>query len=179
VAATGKLVEPSFKFLMDAALDGARVRLGHALSLDPVAKQGGGVHGALECISLPAKEVIGVGTITFAVVKAPDKGLRVVRGPQGLVVEHGRIPHGFKSDLGHPDRMRGRAGAGSYKCTLASVVHVILVVGAVKVLAVPACWEVMDGHNTGWARFSGEIGSLGGSRHDFLQASISQAWVSS
>lgn len=54
-------------------------------------------------------------------------------------VELGRVPDGFVGDLRHPDRMRCRARRSSHEAVLGDgVVHMGLMVGAVKVLSVPA-----------------------------------------
>lgn len=77
--------------------------------------------------------------VALTVASAPNEWLRAVRGPQGLVVELPRIPQSLIGDLGHANGMRGRARAAGGKSTVfCGIVHVILVVGAVEVLAVPA-----------------------------------------
>ncbi len=39
------------------------------------------VHGAMERVSLPAEEVIGVGAVALLVAEAQDERVRPVRGP--------------------------------------------------------------------------------------------------
>ena len=69
--------------------------------------------------------------------KAPDERVRRARGPE--MVELGRIPGSLKSDLRYANRV-GVGTLGSVVEVLRgdSVVHVRLMVGAVKVLAIPA-----------------------------------------
>ena len=133
--------------LLDRRSNAALVRLSDGLGLEAVAKKRLRVHGALESIALPGKEVIGVGAVALVAVhglaEAPDKRLGAIRGPHGLVVEGTGIPHGLERQLGHADGMRGRAGTGSDEPSAAAVVHVVLVVGAVEVFTVPAAMLVV------------------------------------
>jgi hypothetical protein len=77
--------------------------------------------------------------ITYlAVLVAPYERLRAVGRPVGLIVERARVPHGLVRQLRHAYRVRRRACSRWGECALVSVVHVVLVVRAVKVLAVPA-----------------------------------------
>lgn len=53
----------------------------------------------------------------------------------------------------------------------------VLVVGAVKILAVPAGGEVVDGHDAGRAWLLGELGRLREPSHDVLQTGVAKAGV--
>ncbi len=156
----------SVDLLVDGTLDRALVGLCHSLGLDTVAEQRSRVHGTLKGISSPAEQVISVGTIALAIIIAPHERLRAVGGPKRLVVEHGRVPHGLKGDLRHPYRVRGRASTGGNKSSPAGVVHMILVIGTVQVLAVPARWEVMDRHDPRSAWGLWELGSFRETGHN-------------
>ena len=114
-----------------------------------------GVHGLLEGIPLPAKQVIAVNTIAGVVTMAPVEGLRPVGGPLGLVIELARVIHDLVHDLGDLDGMGRRAGAAALKGTRGRVRDVRLVVWAVDVLAVPARRE---GHGHAPAAAAGRLG---------------------
>ena len=86
----------SIDILLNTRLDRALVLFRNTLGLEPVAEQWSRVHGALEGIALPGKEVIGVGAGSLAVVVAPHEWLRAVGGPERLVVEPGGVPHGLE-----------------------------------------------------------------------------------
>lgn len=73
------------------------------------------------------------------ITSTPDEWLRAVSGPYGLVVELSGIPERLICDLRHTDGV----GTWTFACYLeaarsSGVVHVILVVRAVEVFAVPA-----------------------------------------
>ncbi len=133
------------------------------------------------CTRSRTYQVITVCSVAALVqiVVAPDEGLRAVRRPQGLVVVVSRVPHGLKGDLRHANGVRGRASTGSDESSFPCVVHVILVVGAIEVLAVPAGGEVMNRHNPSWARLFRELCRLGEPSHDVLQTSVAQTGVGS
>lgn len=162
----------SINILAHGGRDRAPVRLGDALGLEAVAQQRGRVHGALERVALPAEDVVGVGAVAGAVLVAPDERLRPVLGPEVAVVERPRVPHGLERHVWHADRVRGRAGPVRHEAAPARVVHVVLVVGRVEVLAVPARREVVDRHDARRARLLGQLGRLGEPRHDVLQARV-------
>ena len=46
-----------------------------------------GIHGSLESIALPAKDVVRVLSVSGVVSRAQHKGLGAIRGPLRLVVE--------------------------------------------------------------------------------------------
>jgi hypothetical protein len=77
-----------------------------------------------------------VGTIAVLVTKAQDKGVLAVLGPHG--VELSCIPQSLIGNLRYPDWVRGWARASRLERFFYRVVHMRLVVGTVKVLAVPA-----------------------------------------
>jgi hypothetical protein len=54
------------------------------------------------------------------------------------IIELRRIPKRLIRQLRHADRMGSRAGASGLEGFFCSAVHVVLVVGGVEVLAVPA-----------------------------------------
>jgi len=160
--------------LLDGALNGTLVGLVDGLGLEAGGGQAGLVHGALERITLPAKEVITVSAETLVVIEAPDERLRAISGPERLVVESGGVPHGLVGNLGHADGVSGWASTGVDEASLYGVVHMVLVVGAVEILAVPARGEVVDGHDTSWAWLGGEVVGLCASGHDVLKASVAK-----
>jgi hypothetical protein len=59
----------------------------------------GGVHGLLQRVALPAKDVVGVLAQAGVVAGAEHEGLRAVRWPQRLVVEGRRVPHNLVHKL--------------------------------------------------------------------------------
>jgi hypothetical protein len=131
----------SIDVLADHILDGALVRRGHGLLLDGAAaiiEALGLVHGTLKSIALPAEQIIAVSAVAAGVgAKAPHERVRVARLPHA--VELAGIPSDLKGDLRHADRVGFRASGRVVEVIrVDSVIHVRLVVGAVKVLAVPA-----------------------------------------
>jgi len=141
------------------ALDGLLVIL--ALQSFAVVIGALGVHGALEGIALPAKEVVTVDTVPGVVTVAPPERLRAVGGPLGLVVELARVVHDLVHDLGDLDGMRGRAGATALEAARGWVGNVRLVVGAVSVLAIPAGREGDRDTPAAAARRLGEVLGVG------------------
>lgn len=119
-----------------------------------------------------------MGTVALAIIKAPDERLRAVCRPHRLVVELSRVPHGFIRNLWHADGMRGWAWTGVLEHPFYCVIHVILMVGAIKVHTVPARREMMNSHDASWARFLGEVIGLAASCVDVLQTSVTEAWIS-
>lgn len=129
------------------------------------------VHGLLKRGALPTENVVTMGgstPVTGRLAKmflkyrpnpsgdllsmllySPDahavrEGVGAIRWPNAAVLlEHCDIPHQLVHDLRKFDRVRGRAGAAS-GCTGAAVGNVILMVGAIEVLAVPASVETVS-----------------------------------
>lgn len=109
------------------------------------------VHGALKSITLPAKDVIGMLTIAGLVTGGESKRLLSVGWPFSLVVELGGIPDNLVHQLGNADRVGGRAVATKTQesgGTADGIGNVVLVVGAVQVLSIPAGREVDVGTDT-------------------------------
>ena len=73
--------------------------------------------------------------------------------------------------------MRGRAGTGGNEAAPTGVVHVVLMVGGIEVLAVPAGREVVDGHDAGLAGRRRQGGGLGETRHDVAETGVPQTGV--
>lgn len=71
------------------------------------------IHESLKSISLPAKDVISIGSITSRIAKRPSKRLGSVRGPISLIIESLRIPDDLEQDLG------GAYGMASWAWSLA------------------------------------------------------------
>lgn len=112
---------------MDCLLYGALVHGGNGLALERPSvlasiEHAARVHGPLQGISLPAKQVISVGSVSLGVAVAEGEGLAAVLGPH--VVELGGVPEGLVGDLGHADGVGSGAGAGILEGLLARVVHV-------------------------------------------------------
>lgn len=85
---------------------------------------------------LPVAGVVSVGEV---------EGLRSVGWPVCLVVEWGGVPDNLVHELGNADWVSRRAGASQRKelgGARSWVCYVRLVVGRVKILAVPACGEL-------------------------------------
>jgi len=118
-----------------------------------------------------------VRAIALAVIEAPNKRLRAVRGPQRLVVEHGRVPHGLIRHLWHSDGVRGRASSCRDETSLHGAVHVVLVVGTVEVLAVPARGEMVDGHDASRAGVLREVVGLATASVDVPETCITEPRV--
>ena len=117
------------------------------------------IHGPLQGISLPAKQIIAVDAIASVVAVAPVERLGPIGGPLGLVVELARVVHDLVHDLRDLDGVAGGAGAAALKGAAGRVGDVAPVVGAVNVLAVPAGGE---GHGHAPAAAAGALGeSLG------------------
>jgi hypothetical protein len=118
-----------------------------------------------------------MSSITLTVIKAPDKWLATICWPKTLIIELGRIPHGLVGELGHSYRVGRWAGTSVLERTLDSVVHVVLMVRAIKVLAIPASREMMDGHYARGTRVFGEIVGLTAAGHNIFQAGIAEAGI--
>lgn len=95
----------------------------------------------LERVVSPAEEVVGVCAVALVVVVAEEEGVRAVLGPH--LIELSSVPERFVGDLRHAHRMGGGACTGRGEGFFGRVVHVVLVVGRVDVLAVPASNEVL------------------------------------
>ena len=98
------------------------------------------VHGALESITLPPEDVVGMLSIPSRITHGEHEGLTRA-GP--LAVELTGIPDDLEEEDGHSDRMGRRARSDMEEETVSANVaggigHVGGVVGWVKVLAVPA-----------------------------------------
>jgi hypothetical protein len=100
------------------------------------------VHSLLERITLPAEYVVSMGTKAPAITVGEDEGVLAVSGPH--VVETCGIPQGLETDPGYTNGMGGWARAcvlerlGRRSGVDNGVEHVRLMIGAVKVLAIPA-----------------------------------------
>jgi len=131
-----------------------------------------GVHGALERIALPAKDVVGVLAETSVVARAEVEGLLDARGPSRLVVELGSVPDDLEHQLRDTNGVAGRAGTAQGEeggGARGWVGNVVLVVGRIQVLAVPARGEVDVCANAAGAGLFGEAdmvdtAALAGSR---------------
>lgn len=133
----------SIDVLLDDLLSSALVHLSDGLRLERLAVLAGveharRVHGALERIALPAEHVIGVGAVgmAFLVAVAEDEGVGAVGWPH--VLKLGSVPERLVGELGHANGVRRRALGACAEAGGLRVVHVRLVVGAIKILAVPA-----------------------------------------
>ena len=134
------------KLLVHHGIDLAGVHGANGLRLERSAvlagvEHAGRVHGALQRIALPAKEVVGVGAEAASIAVAEDEGVAAIRGP--VIGELLGVPERLVGDLGHADGVRSRAGAAVLERLLDRVVHVRLVVGRVEVLAIPAAVFVL------------------------------------
>lgn len=102
----------------------------------------GPVHGALQRVALPAKDVVAVLAEARVVARAEHKRLRpAVLRPLGPVVELRRVPDHLVHELRDPHRVGCRAGAAQGQevgWARDGVCDVVAVVGEVEVLAVPA-----------------------------------------
>lgn len=138
--ASGKKTHTAVDVLVDLGLDLALVGHGHGLLGDgaaAVVEALGLLHGAFESVALPAEQVVGVGAEAAVTLEAPHERLLLARSPQA--VERGRVPDGLVCYLGYTDGVGGWARRSVNEAVLPDgVEHVILVVGAVEVLAVPA-----------------------------------------
>lgn len=130
--------------LVDGPLDAALGAGGNVLGLEGGALGAHAarrVHGLLQGVALPAKDVVGVLPEPRVVARAEVEGLRAVRRPVVGVVERRRVPDHLVHELRDAHRVRRRAvpaQAEEGRRTARRVRHVRLVVGAVQVLAVPA-----------------------------------------
>lgn len=113
-----------------------------------------------------------MGAVALRVAVAPHEGLRPVGGPQAAVIERARVPHGLECDVRHAHGVRGRARPVRHEPARAAVVHVVLVVGRVQVLAIPARREVMNRHDSRRAGRRREVDRLGEARHHVLQTRV-------
>jgi len=77
-----------------------------------------------------------MGTIALVVVVREEEGIGAILGPHAA--ELSSIPECLIGNLWHAHWVRRRTCAGNRECLLGCVVHMILVVGRVDVLAVPA-----------------------------------------
>jgi hypothetical protein len=112
VDAKGDLKRTSFSCLADHVLDSALAGNVHRLLLDnatAIVEAFGLIHGALERITLPAEQVIGVRAITIT-LETPYEGVRSARSPHA--VELARVPDGLEGNLRHADRVRSWALRG-------------------------------------------------------------------
>jgi hypothetical protein len=97
--------------------------------------------------------------IALVIAIRQKKRIRPVLGPHAGKLCG--IPQRLVRDLRHAHRMRGRARVGVGKGFVLRVEHVVLVVGAVDVFAVPAAGEVVHRHDAAFTGFRGEVGELG------------------
>jgi len=111
---TGKLGQPAVNVLGHLLALTALVRLADALPLeDTSASIAVGIHGTLEAVAAPAKDIVTVGTISGIVAIRPHEGLRAVLRPDGRVVELARVPDDLVEQLRDLDGVRGRAGSAA------------------------------------------------------------------
>jgi hypothetical protein len=94
------------------------------------------VHGALERVTLPSEDIVGMSTITAAIVIAHDKRVGVALLPH--TIELGCIPQSLVGELRDTDGVRGWAWPGVLEGVPNSVVHVGHVVWGIEGLAIPA-----------------------------------------
>jgi len=162
---TGKLGEPSIQILLDNIPHAAGLGLVDCLRLHLLAagtEAARRIHTLLKSITLPAKDVIGVLAVAGIVTVAEVEGLGAVGGPLLLVVEGGGVPDNLVHQLWDADRVASWAVASDVQergGAASRVGDVALVVGAVKILSVPACGELDVGANTtlawlGWQSLS-------------------------
>ena len=107
--------EPPVDILLNLCLDRALVHVIDSLRLERPAvlaplEHARRVHGALQRVALPAKEVVGVGPEPLAVAVAEHKGVGAVSGPEAG--ELGGVPEGLVRDLGDAHGVGCWAGAG-------------------------------------------------------------------
>jgi len=174
---TRETSEPSTSVFIDGTLDSALVHWSYALGLEWLSiltglEHAGRVHCALERVTLPAEEVICVGTVALVVTHAQEERIRAILGPHG--VELSCIPQSLIGYLWHTNWVRGWARTRGLEGSLYSVKHVRLVVRAVQILAIPACREVVNSHNATFTWLVGEIRKLGESRPLSFQANEAQ-----
>jgi len=149
--------------LTDHILDLARVLQLHRLRLE----HGGRdirmtIHGLLEGIIFPAKDVIRMVREARRVATRPDEGLISISEVRGVdVVERARVPDGLQQDLRQTHGVRGGARTARLEGSGLRVSDVVLVVGRVQVLAVPAGGETVVGHDAVGARLRREVDGLG------------------
>lgn len=118
---TRNIVEPHVAhLLLDDPLLGAGLSLLIRLPLQGRAAVVGalGVHGPLQGVALPAKDVVAVVSEPRVLAVAPEEGLAAVRRPQRLVVELARVEHDLVHELRDLDRMGRGAGAAAFKGSL-------------------------------------------------------------
>lgn len=120
-----------------------------------------------------------MGTVAFVVIVGKEERIGAILGPH--VVELRCIPQRLVGDLWHADWVRRWACTCGTEGFFGCVVHVILVVGRVDILAVPASgcwrirlvsvlhtvriggclrWEVMHSHDAAFAGLGWEIWGL-------------------
>lgn len=75
------------------------------------AEAAGRIHGALQRVALPAKDVVAVLAETGRVARREDERLRAVGGPLVAVVELRSVPDNLVHELRDLDRVARRAGA--------------------------------------------------------------------
>lgn len=131
----------SIKVLINSTLDSALVHSRHGLALKWPAiltrlEHAARIHCLLQRVVFPAEEVVSMRAVSLVVIVAEEKGIRPILGPH--LVKLRRVPERLIRDLRHADGMRLGARPSRCKGFLGCVVHVILVVGRVDVLAVPA-----------------------------------------
>jgi len=170
------MIDPAVEVLADKVLNLALVGDRHILLGDSTAAIVEAlrlIHGLLERIALPAEHVISVSTKATSTLEAPHKWVRT-RSPQA--VELGGVPYSLVDDLWHANGVGGRAWASIGETKSANgIVHVRLVIGAIEVLAIPACWEVVGYKNTSRARLGGEVRELSASVKKCLEAVVAEA----
>jgi len=148
----GKIGAPSVGILVDEGLDGAGLHLVNRLREEAAAlgaEAAALVHGLLERVVLPAEDVVTVLAEAGVVAHREIEGL-ARRRPERPVVELGCVPDHLVHELRDLDWVSRRAGAWSAEevgRARVGVGDVVLVVGRVKVLAVPAAGEKITGQN--------------------------------
>lgn len=133
------------------------------------------IHGLLERVILPAENVIGMVREPGGVATRPDERLVAV-GEVGRVdvVERSRIPDRLEQNLRQTNGVRGGARAAGLEGAALGVGDVVLVVGGVEVLAVPAGREAVVGHDAVGARLGREVDRFGGACGCVLHACVGE-----
>jgi len=123
------------------------------LLLEGVARSAGecgaSFHRPLERISFAAKDVVAMLSVAGGIGHTPNEWVRVTALPHA--VERGGIPDDFV------EKLRNADGVGRGAPPVGGIGNVALVVGTVKIGAIPASWEVELRTDTTWAGLVGHF----------------------
>lgn len=132
------------------------------------------IHRLLQTVVLPAEHIISVASVAGRVARGPHERLPAVGEVRRVAVERARVPHSLEQDLREPHGVRRRAGAAGLEGARLRVRDVVLVVGRVEVLAVPARREPVVRHDAAGARLRREADGLRRARALVLHADVGQ-----